>query len=44
MMGRVKFEKAVKRILDTPRQTLENSSHAPSEMPSDNDTSEETSL
>lgn len=44
MMGRVKFEKAVKRILDTPRQTSENSSHVPTEMPPDNDTSEETSL
>ena len=44
MMGRVKFEKAVKRILDTPRQTSENSSHVPTEMPPDNDTNKETSL
>ena len=44
MMGRVKFEKAVKRILDTPRQTLESSSHDTAEMPSDNDTNEKTSL
>lgn len=44
MMGRVKFEKAVKRILDTPQQTSENSSHVTAEMPSDNDTNEETSL
>lgn len=44
MMGRVKFEKAVKRILDPPRQTSENSSHVPTEMPPDNDTNEKTSL
>lgn len=44
MMGRVKFEKAVKRILDTPQQTSESSSHATTEMPSDNDTNEKISL
>ena len=40
MMGRVKFEKAVKRLLDPPRQTSENSSH---DMPSNSDTDDTNS-
>ncbi len=40
MMGRVKFEKAVKRLLDPPRQTSENNPH---DMPSDSDTDDTNS-